>query len=411
MKIVLTFQGIEHRFQCIRCGSCCSDYIRLTPMEAKVLKKIASDRGLSDVIDDIACVIVPTESGTCPFVVLGNVATCTIYGDRPGVCRLFPIYIAVPRPGEIFVDLYRCPGVDHGEGEVITEGYVRRLLSEVPTGEEFLRWCYYDSKFSLGGLLPLCIVDNLVVMLDFDSKRAFMWCIADVLRELDCSSLIEAVLAISWAFEEYCQYLASLRCEGSCRRVTIGGREYSVLRLGRDCVERCVSDLRKFLRELACRYLENRDRVRDRVLKVLRMLVSEEIGVEVPEETLLMRFSDEALRFGRDYMWEVLRRVGVLEPAYLTYITEVLRGGLIGLIAMIEILAKTRVRLSGRGIVEISDLRYAIAESDLACKYIFERVLESVLEIDPVLSLLLARRIRRRMRFLVKRLLSCRGSS
>ncbi len=380
-------------------------------MEAKVLKKVASDRGLSDVIDDIACVIVPTESGTCPFVAFGNVATCTIYGDRPGVCRLFPIYIAVPKPGEIFVDLYRCPGVDRGDGVVITEEYVRRLLSEVPTGEEFLKWCYYDSRFSLGGLLPLCIVDDLVVLLDFDGKRAFMWCIADVLRELDCSSLVEATLAISWAFEKYCQHLASLRREGSCRRVMVSGREYYVLRLGKDCVESCISDLRKFLKELACKYLESRDDVRGRVLKVLKMLVSEGTSVEVPEEVLLMRFSDDALRFGRDYMWEVLRRVGVLEPAYLTYITEVLRGGLVGLVAMIEILAKTSARLSGRDIVEVSDLRYAIAESDLACKYVFERVLESVLEIDPILSLLLARRIKRRMKFLIKRLLSHGGSS
>lgn len=67
---------------CKRCGNCCSNYLPLSKKEIADLKEIVKQRKLKP----ISSVFGIGFEAACPFL-NGNI--CTIYEDRPEICRSF----------------------------------------------------------------------------------------------------------------------------------------------------------------------------------------------------------------------------------------------------------------------------------------------------------------------------------
>ena len=66
--------------ECSKCGQCCSAFLPLTRTEFKRLRKLAKKQGIYvHEGADVDC--------TCPFLDGNN--RCSIYEDRPMICRLF----------------------------------------------------------------------------------------------------------------------------------------------------------------------------------------------------------------------------------------------------------------------------------------------------------------------------------
>lgn len=70
--------------QCSKCGECCSNLLPLTKQEIKHLRAIVKKRHLKPHIHILANAIYDM---TCPFLDSNN--KCSIYEDRPYICKLF----------------------------------------------------------------------------------------------------------------------------------------------------------------------------------------------------------------------------------------------------------------------------------------------------------------------------------
>ncbi len=75
--------------KCSKCGSCCSNFIPLTEEEIKELKELVKK-------PDTEVQIKYDDKGRfyfmCPFLILNAVSKetrCSIYENRPSICRLF----------------------------------------------------------------------------------------------------------------------------------------------------------------------------------------------------------------------------------------------------------------------------------------------------------------------------------
>ena len=116
-------------WRCLRCGRCCIEYsVPLMLNEAlRLIKKygwVIERRGNK-------VVLASKPNGECIFLSrIGGLAYCTIYYERPLVCKLYPFYIRLKPLDETHRDkalyicednlkLYvyidrKCPGVDRG---------------------------------------------------------------------------------------------------------------------------------------------------------------------------------------------------------------------------------------------------------------------------------------------------------
>ena len=113
-------------WRCLRCGKCCIDYlVELTPGEAIYY---ATKYGPVVFKYRNKFFLLPKPDGSCIFLRKYNgIYYCSIYYDRPRVCRLYPFYISYKSlrrddksraefnyNGEtiyIYIDK-ECPGVD-----------------------------------------------------------------------------------------------------------------------------------------------------------------------------------------------------------------------------------------------------------------------------------------------------------
>lgn len=115
------------RWTCIRCGLCCRNF--LVPLLTHEALKIYKTFGPLIVQVNGKIALAKKPDGSCVFLTYeGGIAKCTIYFERPGVCRLYPFYIKVgAEEGEedaLYVDetgfKYRvyidtnCPGTYKG---------------------------------------------------------------------------------------------------------------------------------------------------------------------------------------------------------------------------------------------------------------------------------------------------------
>lgn len=74
--------------KCSRCGQCCSNFIPLTPSEAKNLRELIKE--------DIEVQIKTDDKGRvymlCPFLLMSpdsDETRCSIYENRPSICRIY----------------------------------------------------------------------------------------------------------------------------------------------------------------------------------------------------------------------------------------------------------------------------------------------------------------------------------
>lgn len=75
--------------KCSKCGSCCSNFIPLTEDEIQKLQELVKK-------DDTEVQIKYIPDGRimmmCPFLIMNNeneIRKCSIYEDRPSICKLF----------------------------------------------------------------------------------------------------------------------------------------------------------------------------------------------------------------------------------------------------------------------------------------------------------------------------------
>ncbi|MCX8204832.1 MAG: YkgJ family cysteine cluster protein [Candidatus Nezhaarchaeota archaeon] len=112
---------------CIRCGGCCRHFlVTLTPGEALNLTR---KYGIPMLIKGVKYIMPCKADGSCVFLAEDNgAARCTIYFERPYVCRMYPFHVSqrdlgggseaiyVDRDGTglyVYVDV-ACRGVGRG---------------------------------------------------------------------------------------------------------------------------------------------------------------------------------------------------------------------------------------------------------------------------------------------------------
>lgn len=130
-------------WRCIRCGKCCRIFsVPLTLAEAL---NIARKYGPFVVSRNNKLVLISKPNGDCIFLErYGNIAYCTIYPERPFVCRIYPFYVKLSplKSGssskealyvcddgfEVYVYLDAlCEGIDRGGYPV--KGLVSKVVS------------------------------------------------------------------------------------------------------------------------------------------------------------------------------------------------------------------------------------------------------------------------------------------
>ncbi|HET6455790.1 MAG TPA: YkgJ family cysteine cluster protein [Armatimonadota bacterium] len=146
------------RSECLPgCGLCCSYKVALLPGDAERIERLGYQQGR------FACDgALQKDDGFCVF--LEEDRRCSIYDERPGLCRSFPFFLE--DDGSIDIDL-SCPGVDRGPeiepvfgyeaGGAIDKKTAGRLPNYLPF-EKFreigLDWCRANARpDSLGELL------------------------------------------------------------------------------------------------------------------------------------------------------------------------------------------------------------------------------------------------------------------
>ena len=73
--------------ECSKCGQCCSTLLPLKSSEVEKLKNIIKTRNLKPHGQPRVLSVNPTFDLTCPF--LTDDHKCSIYYDRPFICRIF----------------------------------------------------------------------------------------------------------------------------------------------------------------------------------------------------------------------------------------------------------------------------------------------------------------------------------
>lgn len=114
------------RLECLgeKCARCCQYLggdLHLEPSERSVLEKHAP------IAVERQSLLIRSPQHSCQFLSTG---VCTIYDDRPRVCRDYPFYQIA---GELYFDK-GCPGIIEGEGRPDPAGLVpfSRMLEVFP---------------------------------------------------------------------------------------------------------------------------------------------------------------------------------------------------------------------------------------------------------------------------------------
>lgn len=90
--------------KCSQCGQCCSNFIPLTRDEKKRLRKLVKENDVEVQIKSCHGSFVMM----CPFLIMNNVnktTKCSIYKDRPLICRYFKCDIKHPKPIRVKMEL------------------------------------------------------------------------------------------------------------------------------------------------------------------------------------------------------------------------------------------------------------------------------------------------------------------
>lgn len=117
------------RFQCVRCGNCCSGspgHVRVTDSE---ISAIASHLGMNEADFRRQHTVEKTGQGTCltersndDCVFYNRGHGCVVYERRPQQCRTWPFWESVLASPDIWRDMAEdCPGIDSGRWHDVTK--------------------------------------------------------------------------------------------------------------------------------------------------------------------------------------------------------------------------------------------------------------------------------------------------
>jgi Fe-S-cluster containining protein len=112
------------RFTCTRCGACCRHVgagVGLTDDDLTRLGKTARVKPEHPIFTDI----LESEAGVCSHLSEND---CSVYRERPLMCRLYPFYVGVKADGTLQLSVDHCPGVDLPEADLVDDGYVQREI-------------------------------------------------------------------------------------------------------------------------------------------------------------------------------------------------------------------------------------------------------------------------------------------
>ncbi|MEM2211970.1 MAG: YkgJ family cysteine cluster protein [Candidatus Nezhaarchaeales archaeon] len=117
------------RWMCLHCGNCCRNFIvNLTLGEAYYLSRVY---GIPIIQKDGRFYLPARPDGSCVFLYKrGDLYYCSIYFERPKVCRLYPLHISRFDEG-------RGAGADYINGEKYYV-YIDRACKGVGVGPSIL---------------------------------------------------------------------------------------------------------------------------------------------------------------------------------------------------------------------------------------------------------------------------------
>jgi Fe-S-cluster containining protein len=111
------------RFQCLRCGSCCSGFSGTVLVSAEEITTLAQRLNLPEadfrkryarLVGRGAISLVEKKNKDCIF--FDAAAGCTMYADRPRQCQTWPFWRANINSAERWQrGAARCPGMNQGE--------------------------------------------------------------------------------------------------------------------------------------------------------------------------------------------------------------------------------------------------------------------------------------------------------
>jgi Fe-S-cluster containining protein len=124
-----------YHFKCKeKCGMCCHQKgLLLTENDYKRLKHVSNNQIKLKPVD------VPgfhyemmLETKRCPFL---KETQCSIYKDRPIICRIYPLSMAFSPNGELFINLLRCPEVSVLQGKMVNPEILTETLKDIQNTE------------------------------------------------------------------------------------------------------------------------------------------------------------------------------------------------------------------------------------------------------------------------------------
>ena len=96
----------KHRFECLKCGKCCT--LKIEPTEEDINRIKSMGHKKSDFMEGR---YLKKVNGKCVFLVRkGKYYICSIHGYKPGICREWP-FTSVFRGRFLFSKTFSCPGI------------------------------------------------------------------------------------------------------------------------------------------------------------------------------------------------------------------------------------------------------------------------------------------------------------
>jgi len=124
------------RFECLRCGSCCSGFsgtVRVSDAEIAALAQRLDlpeaefRRDYTRTVRGGAISLVEKKNTDCIF--FDKERGCTVYEDRPRQCRTWPFWrYNVYSPGHWKREAKRCPGMN--SGQLYTADLIKKMSED-----------------------------------------------------------------------------------------------------------------------------------------------------------------------------------------------------------------------------------------------------------------------------------------